>query len=43
MNFPEKKGSAIFKILQLFAIMQKLKKNATAFSKNSTTKAESPD
>ena len=38
MNFPKKKGSAIYKILQLSTIMQKVKKNARAFSKNSTTK-----
>ena len=43
MNFPEKKSSAIYKILQLSTIMQKVKKNARAFSKNSITKTESPD
>ena len=43
MNFPEKKGFAIYKILQLSTIMQKIKKSARAFSKNSTTKVESPD
>ena len=43
MNFSEKKGPAIYKILQLSTIMQKIKKNARAFSQNSTTKTESPD